>query len=122
MVLINGLGVVDATEHGRDIILCNTNQGLDDQQSVGDEAENGVRGRKVGAVVIEFVVFNNDETRNEGEEGGAIQSRVDVGPELLLVSGVGGLKDQNGLRAEEETGGVEELGWGLTVRKRSGRS
>lgn len=34
---------------------------------------------------------------------------MDVGTELLLVWGVGGLKNQDSLNAEEETGGVQEL-------------
>lgn len=109
VVFIDGLGVVDAAEHGREIKLGEANEGLDEEEDVGGETDNGVRGFKVGAVVTGFIVVDDNEAAEEREEGSPIENSVDVGAELLLLRGVGGLDDQNGLRAEEDPGGVEQL-------------
>lgn len=68
-----------------------------------------MRGLKVGAAVVDFVVLDDDEAGDEGEQACAVESGVDVRAELLLLPGVGRLEDQDGLRDEEETGGVEKL-------------
>lgn len=91
VVLVNGLGLINAAEHGREVKLAEANQNLDDQQDVGDEAENGVRRLEVGAIVVYFVVLDDDEAGDESKEGGPVESGVDVGAELLLLLGVGGL-------------------------------
>lgn len=62
---------------------------------------------EVSAVVTGFVVIDDNESGEESEKGCSVQNSVDVGAELLLVGGVGGLDDQDGLRAQEDAGGVE---------------
>lgn len=72
MVLVNGLGIVDASKDGGYVELRNANQGLNNHEDVGDEPKDGVRGLKVGAVVINFVIFDDDESSDEREKGSGI--------------------------------------------------
>lgn len=68
-----------------------------------------MRGLEVRAVVVEFVVLNDDEPGDGGEEGDVVQGRVGVGALLLLLGCVGGLEDEDALDEEEDCGRVEEL-------------
>ncbi len=43
--------------------------------------------------VAEFVVFDDDEAGEEGEDGGAVEDGVDVCSGAFLGGGVGGLED-----------------------------
>ena len=72
MVLVHRLCIIHVPEHARDIVLRDTDQGLEDEKDVGDEAEDGVRGAEVGATVGNFVVFDYDEAGEEGEDAGAV--------------------------------------------------
>lgn len=63
----------------------------------------------MSAVVIEFVVLDDDEPGEEGEERGAVEEGVDECALFLLGGGVGGLEDEDGLGGQEDAGGVEEL-------------
>lgn len=109
MVLVHSLGVVDAAEHCWEIVLRDADEGLDDEEDVGDQAEDGVRGAEVLAAVGNFVVFDYDKAGDESEDAGAIEDGVDVGAFLLLFGGVGWLEEEDCLSAEKDTGGVEEL-------------
>lgn len=111
MVLVDRLGVVDASEDRRDVVLGDADEGLEDEEDVGEQAEDGVRGAEVLAVVGDFVVFDDDEAGDEGEDAGAVEDGVDAGALLLLLGGVGRLEDEDCLGGEEDAGGVEELGW-----------
>lgn len=81
-----------------------------------------MRGLEVRAGVVEFVVLDDDQPGDGGEEGDVVQGAVRVGALFLLLRGVGWLEDEDGLDEEEEGGGVEELG-GLVggLRERGGR-
>ena len=61
------------------------------------------------SVVVEFIVFDHDEAGDGGEEGDVVECRVGVGALFLLLGGVCGLEDEDGLDEEEEGGGVEKL-------------
>lgn len=65
---------------------------------------------EVNAAVVDFVVFDDDEAGDCGQDGDVVEGGVDVGALFLLFAGVGGLDDKDGLDEEEESGGVEELG------------
>lgn len=58
--------------------------------------------------VADFVVFDDDEAGEEGEDGGAVEDGVDVCAGAFLRRGVGGLEDKDGLGCEEDAGAVEE--------------
>lgn len=68
-----------------------------------------MRGLEVRAVVVELVVLDDDEAGDGGQEGEVVERAVRVGALFLLLRGVGGLEDEDGLNEEEEGGGVEEL-------------
>ena len=109
MILVNSLGVVDAAIKRRDVQLGKANQCLDEQQDVGGEADNGVGGLEVSAVVAGLIVVDDNKGGQKSEKGSAIESGVDVSAELLLLGGMRGLKDQDRLDAEEYPGRVEQL-------------
>lgn len=109
MVLVDRLGVVHAPEHARRVVLRDADDGLQEEEDVGGEAEDGVRGLEVRAGVGDLVVFDDDEAGEEGEDGGEVEDGVDVGALLLLLGGVGRLQEEDGLRGEEDAGGIEEL-------------
>lgn len=112
MILVDLLCVSHAAEDGRGVELCDANGGLDEEEDIGDEAEDGVRGLEVRAAVGDFVVFDDDEGGEEREDGGGVEGGVDVGALGFLLGGVGGLEEEDGLCGEEDAGGVEELGEG----------
>ena len=58
--------------------------------------------------VGDFVVFDDDESGEEGEGGGGVEDGVDVCSEVFLRGGVRGLEEEDGLGGEEEGGDVEE--------------
>lgn len=109
VVLVDFLGVVDATEQGRDVVLGDSDDGLEEEEDVGDEAKDGVRGLEVVAAVGDFVVFDHDEGGDEGEDRGQVEDGVEVGALFLLLGRVGRLQEEDGLGGEEDAGGIEEL-------------
>lgn len=109
MILVNGFGIVDAAVEGRKVKLGEANQGLNQQQNVGGEADNGVGRLKVGTIVGGFIVIDDNKGGEKSEKGGSVESGVDVSAESLLIGGVGGLYDQDRLSAEENPGRVEQL-------------
>ncbi len=109
VVLVDRLGVVHASEHAGQVVLRDADEGLQEEEDVGDEAEDGVRGLEVQAVVVDLVILDDDEAGEEGEDGGEVEDGVDVGALLLLLGGVGRLQEEDGLRGEEYPGGIEEL-------------
>lgn len=91
VVLVNGLGVVHAAEQLRDVVLRDADEGLQDEEDVGDEAELAVLGVKVRFPAGELVVFDHNQAGDEGESAGAVENGVDIGAEFLLLGRVGGL-------------------------------
>lgn len=93
MVLIHRLCIIDTAEQGGKVVLRDTDQGLDDEEDVGDEPEDGVRRAEVLAAVGNFVVFDYDEAGDEGQNADAVEDGVDGGALGLLGGGVRGLQD-----------------------------
>lgn len=91
MILVNGFGVVNAAVQGREIKLGEANQGLDQYQNVGGEADYGVCRLEVGTIVAGFIVKDDNKGGEEREKGSPVESGVDVSAELLLMGSVGGL-------------------------------
>ena len=109
MILVNGFGVVNAAVQGRKVKLGEANQGLDQYQNVGGEADDCVRRLEVGTIVVGFVVKDDYKGGEESEKGSPVESGVDVSAESLLMGSVRRLYDQDGLCAEENPGRVEQL-------------
>lgn len=63
----------------------------------------------MSSVMADLVVLDDDQACNGGGRGDIVESGVRVGALLLLLRGVGGLKDKDSLDEEEDGGGVEEL-------------
>jgi len=61
MVLVQLLRIVLATVETWREVLCGADKDLDDDQDVGDQAQDGVRGDKVIARVRQLVVFDDDQ-------------------------------------------------------------
>ena len=109
MILPDRLGVVDASVHRWEVVLRDPHYRLNGEHDVGDEPQDGVWGLKVGMVGLDFVVFDDDQPREEGEDGGSVEDGVDICALTFLYRGVCGLEDEKGLRGQEDAGGVEEL-------------
>lgn len=61
MVLVDGLGIIHAAEYVWGVVLGDADQGLQEEEDVRDQAEDGVRGLEVCAAVGDFIVFDDDE-------------------------------------------------------------
>lgn len=121
MVLVDALGFFRATEEPGSVVLSDADNGLEEEEDVGDETKDGVRGLEVCAAVSDLVVFDDNEGGNESEDGGQIEDSMDVGALLFLLGGVGGLEEEDGLGSEEDAGRVEELWTYSAVKIRRGR-
>lgn len=97
MVLVDTLGVIHAPEHFGGIVLRYPHDGLQEEEDVGDKAEDGVRGLEVRPAVADLVVFDYHQGGQEGEDGGCVQGGVDVGALPFLLGRVGRLEDEDGL-------------------------
>ena len=109
VVFVNGLGIVHAPVDAGGVVLRYAHDGLDGKEDVGDEAEDAVGGGEVGGAVGEFVIFDDYECGEEGEDGGAVDDGVDVGAQVFLFRGVRWLEHEDGLGDQEQAGGVEQL-------------
>lgn len=97
MIFPHGLGVIDAAEQCGDVVLRDADEGLEEEEDVDKETEDVVRGTEVGAVVGEFVVFDDDEAAQQGQNAGTVEDGVDGGALLFLGGGVRGLEHEDGL-------------------------
>lgn len=88
----------------------NADDRLEDDEDGYDETENVMRSAEVLAVVRELVVFNDNETGEQGQDGNPVDDGVDVGAPFFLPLRVGGLEDQDCLGDEEDAGYVQDLG------------
>jgi len=110
VVFVQLLRIVDASVKSGQEVLRDTHKRLNDDQDVGDQAEDGVGRLEVSAVVRDLVVLDDDEAGDRGEKGDVVERGVGVGAFALLLGGVGGLEDEDAFDEEEDGGGVEELG------------
>lgn len=60
VVLVQRLGVIDAAVQLWGIVLCEPNESLNGEKDVCDQTEDGVCRYKVGAIVGDFVVLDDD--------------------------------------------------------------
>ena len=109
MVLIQCFRLLHAAINPGREVLRDPHHGLQDDQDVGDEAEDGVRALEVDAPVVELVVLDDHQPGHGGEERDVVQRGVRVGALFLLLGRVCWLENEDGLDEEEEGGGVEEL-------------
>jgi hypothetical protein len=109
VVLVQLLRILHPAVQRGHKVLSNADDRLDQDQDVGDEAEDGVRRDKVRAAVADLVVFDHDQAGEGGEERDVVEGGVRVGALFLLRGCVGWLDDEDALDEEDEGGGVEEL-------------
>ena len=69
MILVDTLRSLRAPEYTRGIVLGDADDRLQEEEDVGDEAEDGVGGFEMCAGVGDLVVFDDDEGGKEGEDG-----------------------------------------------------
>lgn len=104
MILIASLRIANATEQRRGVERHEPDKSLHDEERVDGETEAGVHRREVLAVVGSFVVDDNGEPAEQGEDAQEVEGGVRVGADALLSGGVGGLEEEDGLGDEEEPG------------------
>jgi hypothetical protein len=109
VVLVQLLRILHPAVQRGHKVLRDADDRLDEDQDVGDEAEDGVRRDKVRAAVADLVVFDHDQAGEGGEERDVVEGGVRVGALFLLRGCVGWLDDEDALDEEDEGGGVEEL-------------
>lgn len=97
MILPDRFGVVNPSIHGGEVILRDAHERLDGEHNVGDEPQNRVRGLEVSMLGFDFVVFDDDQAGEEGEDRGAVEDSVDVCALAFLFRRVGGLQHEDGL-------------------------
>lgn len=110
MIFVDALGLLRAPEYTRSIVLGDADDRLKEEEDVSGETEDGMGRFEVRAGVGDLIVLDDDESGNEGKNGGQVQDAVDVGALLFLSGGVGGLKEEDGLSGQKDAGGIEELG------------
>jgi hypothetical protein len=72
VVLVQLLRILHTAVQRRHEVLSNPDDGLDEDEDVGDEPEDGVRGHEVRAAVADLVVLDYDEAGESGEEGDVV--------------------------------------------------
>lgn len=119
MVFVNRLCVVDRAEERWGVILGDTDDGLNEEEDVHNHAEDVMRSAKVGAIVSELVVFDDDEPADKGQDADPVDDGVDLGAFSFLPRRVGGLEKQDCLGVEKKTGQVKKLSRTTLVSKHS---
>lgn len=108
MVLPHSLGLVDSPVQTWSVVLCEANDGLEEDGQVEDQAEDGVRGGKVLMTGASLVDLDDDEAGEQGGEPDEVEEEVYGCAGALLFGGVGRLENQGCLGDEQEAGRVEE--------------
>ena len=72
MVLIDLLGVGNATVETWEVELCDANKSLEDEQDRRDQTEDRVGALEMCSMVRYLVILDDDETGNERKGGGAV--------------------------------------------------
>lgn len=83
--------------------------GLQHDDDVRDEAQDGVGRLETGLRMRGLVELDDDEGGEEGQVGQGDQAKVGEGAAFLLDGRARGLQDEDGLGGEEDAGRVEEL-------------
>lgn len=109
VIFVNLLCAVDTAPEAGGEVLREANNGLDDDQDVSDDAENGMGGLKMVEAAAGLVDLNDNQASDEGDDAQLVEAKVDVGTMALLLSRVRGLQDQDALSEEQDAGGIEKL-------------
>ena len=118
MVLVDRLGVIHATIEAREVVLRYTYQCLQHEKNIRNQPQNRVRRDEMPVSAIgDFVVLDDDEAGEEGEDGGDVQDGVDVCALMFLLGGMRRLEDEDGLGSKEDAGGVKERVCGEDVER-----
>lgn len=100
-----GLGLA-AIELGRGI-HGEAHDVLNEKPEGGNDAQVAVHRLEVGTVAANLVVLDRDNADGEDEESEQVETGVDLLADLLLLSAVGRLEDENRLHEDEHS---ERLG------------
>ena len=109
MILPHRLRLTNTAVQVRCIVLRDPHYGLYNEETVGDEAEDGMDRDKMLTSVCDFIILDNHETCNQGGEAAKVKDGMSVGALGLLLWGVGGLENEDGLCYQKNTGRIEEL-------------
>lgn len=104
MIFPHTLRIVHAAIHSGSVVLREAHESLQEYEDVENEAENGVRRLEVGVAGAALVNLDNDEAGEEGGDAEEVEEEVGGCAGTFLAGGVGWLKDEGGLRGEEEAG------------------
>jgi hypothetical protein len=106
--LVNRLGPVHAAVQLWGKVLGKSDQCLNSQEDISSKAKNGMGGLEMGAIVVELVHFNDDQTCDEEINSEAVQTCVSDCSLPFLSCRMRRLKDKNRLCENQNTSGVEE--------------
>lgn len=109
MILVQRLRVVHPAIQSRREVLRDAHNHLHGDHAVGGQAEDAVGALQMR--IGRFVVFDDREASDGGEEGDVVEGSVGVCALLFLLCRVRWLHDEDALDEEEHRGGVEELEW-----------
>lgn len=84
VVFPDALGVGLATVQARSVVLCDAHEGLCPNHPVEGNAQVVVHGLEVGAAMVDFVVLDYNEAREQSQSTDAVQGRVERSANLLL--------------------------------------
>lgn len=102
MVFVECFGIVDASVQAWGVVLGDSDDGLNKEERIGDEPENGMRTPEVFSFMGDLRVLDDDETGDKSIYANGIEDGMDVRSLPFLGLRMGRLKDQDGLRDEEE--------------------
>ena len=85
MIFPYGLCIIFPAVYNGEVILRDTYQSLDDEENVGDQAEDSVWGHEMGSPVGNLVVLDDHEAGDKSENACDIEDGVDVGALVFLL-------------------------------------
>lgn len=109
MVFVDALGIFYGPKDRWGVKLRDPDDGLQEEQDVGNNAKDGMGGFEVHARMRDFIVLDHYEAGDKGEGAGGVEDGVDMSALHLLLRGMRWLEEEDALSDEEDTGRIKEL-------------
>lgn len=108
MVFVDCLGFGFAAVKRWNEVLCESDDRLNEEEDVSDKTKDGVWGAEMLAVMCEFVVFDDNEGRDEGVERDEVEAEMGEGAGAFLTGCMGWLEEENGFNEKKERAAIEK--------------
>ena len=110
VIFVQLLPIFDTAQHRLwDVKLGKPNQPLDDDEDECYQAQDAMWVLETSFWMAGLVHFDDNEPSDKSYSAGQVQGKVHMSPLRLLFGCRSWLKQQNGLRREEDTGRHEQL-------------